>query len=379
MSTAVPIAWQDHLPRLRRLCGFLSGDPSAAEDLAQDVLLQAWQVRDRLRDADAAGPWLDAVARHVCARWRRERSRRPLTAAEEHLLTLPDLGPDLDEVLERSELRSLLADALALLPAPTREALVARYVEERGTGEIAAAQGSSPDAVTMRLARGRRRLQEVLADAVEERRPRPWRPTRLPCRSCGLGVLHQRSDGDLLEVRCRRCDPDDVTAAWQLANPAVRQALAGLDGLARPGAVLARLAAWGHDYWAPGVAAGRAACTGCGRRVAVEPYRRDLTLPWVTRHGWSVTCEPCGTSLSTSVAGLAQHHPMVQAVLHRDRRMHATEVRSDVVGRHDALAITFAVPSTSAPRGVPTPRVDVLVSADDGRLLTVRALTDASR
>src|SRR5262249_32603723 len=61
--------------RVTRLCAVRSGDPAAAEDLAQETLLEAWRIRHRLVDPSGGRPWLDAIARNVCRRWHVRRGR----------------------------------------------------------------------------------------------------------------------------------------------------------------------------------------------------------------------------------------------------------------------------------------------------------------
>jgi RNA polymerase sigma-70 factor (ECF subfamily) len=59
--------------RLVRLCAVLTGDAEAAEDFAQETLLEAWRHRHKLTDTCGADRWLTAIARNVCLRW----GRRP--------------------------------------------------------------------------------------------------------------------------------------------------------------------------------------------------------------------------------------------------------------------------------------------------------------
>src|SRR3954470_998446 len=156
-------SWTEHeRRRLTRLCAVLTGDSSAAEDLAQETLLEAWRIRHRLVDPSGRGPWLDAIARNVCHRWRVRRGRpagRELSCDRPAELTGgPSAGPDeMAELLDHEELVDLLDRVLGLVPAPTREALVARYVDELTPQEIARRMGVSPEAVSMRLTRGRAR------------------------------------------------------------------------------------------------------------------------------------------------------------------------------------------------------------------------------
>jgi RNA polymerase sigma factor (sigma-70 family) len=171
--------------RLVRLCAAISGDPAAAEDLAQETLLEAWRNAHKLRDPSGAERWLAAIARNVCLRSARRRGRRPLLVAEE------PAGDevDLDAELERTELLELLDRALALLPPETREALVQRYVDDAPHGEIAARLGVSEDAVSMRLARGKMALRRMLAAELGREAEVEWRETRVWCGQCGRRKL----------------------------------------------------------------------------------------------------------------------------------------------------------------------------------------------
>src|SRR5690349_15664078 len=61
--------------RLVRLCAAVSGDAAAAEDLAQEALLEAWRHQHRLTDPAGSEAWLNAVARNVCRRHLRSRGQ----------------------------------------------------------------------------------------------------------------------------------------------------------------------------------------------------------------------------------------------------------------------------------------------------------------
>src|SRR5260370_39519243 len=63
--------------RLVRLCLRYSGDPHAAEDLAQETLIEAWRNQHKLTNSEQDGQarWLSAIAHHVCQRWARSQKR----------------------------------------------------------------------------------------------------------------------------------------------------------------------------------------------------------------------------------------------------------------------------------------------------------------
>ena len=141
--------------RLVRLCAVLSGDREAAEDLAQETLLEAWRHRHKLTDPHGADRWLTAIARNVCLRWVRTRGSLPVPLAQ-----LPEQPAPVEDGI---------GELLELLPPAAREMLTQRYVDERSHAEIAAALGITADAVAMRLTRGKRALRRILAE-------HEWRP-----------------------------------------------------------------------------------------------------------------------------------------------------------------------------------------------------------
>ena len=67
----LPSEW----PRLVRLCAHLTGDRDAAEDLAQETLIEAWRHQDRLYDWQGYSSWLSMIAHNVSLRWIRQRGR----------------------------------------------------------------------------------------------------------------------------------------------------------------------------------------------------------------------------------------------------------------------------------------------------------------
>ena len=138
-----------HGLRLARLSG------PDVDDALQETFVLAWKRLATLRDADAIGPWLHAIARHAAT----DRLREPRASAA--------LPPGLSARVEgsnpeRDELRGRVLAHLRSLPEAYKETLAMRLVEGLTGPEIAAATGLSEGSVRVNLCRGMARLRELL-------------------------------------------------------------------------------------------------------------------------------------------------------------------------------------------------------------------------
>lgn len=125
--------------RLVQLCARLTGDRDAAEDLAQETLIEAWRHAEALRDPDKRAPWLSGIARNVCLRWLRRYAResayRARIQAEDAATTSGGhggLADAFDVALARAMMRHtpvllILDEPTASLDAQTEHALFERY------------------------------------------------------------------------------------------------------------------------------------------------------------------------------------------------------------------------------------------------------------
>jgi RNA polymerase sigma-70 factor (ECF subfamily) len=129
-----------------------------AGDLVQEVFVRALDRVGGLRDPDAFGPWLAAIARSVGVRFHRRRrtvDELPQDLTGEHPPRAHDDRATANEALEA------LA-AIRSLPEAYRETLVLRLVEGLTGPQIAAHTGLTPGSVRVNLHRGLKLLRARL-------------------------------------------------------------------------------------------------------------------------------------------------------------------------------------------------------------------------
>lgn len=139
---------------IRNLMRRCSGDRVLADDLSQQVFLQAWQSIRQLNDAARFAPWLKQMAINM---WLQHKRRNdPLRAADQHFDSdsphrdQPAIGMDLDK-------------ALGALSDDARLCVVLSYHERMTHAEIEALTGMPMGTVKSHIRRGTRRLQEELS------------------------------------------------------------------------------------------------------------------------------------------------------------------------------------------------------------------------
>jgi RNA polymerase sigma-70 factor (ECF subfamily) len=152
--------------RLFMLLLRLLGDRSEAEDVAQEVMLRAWQGIARFRGQSSYFTWLYRIAVNEANRVLAKRARRPASVSiGARELQLPAAAAhDPSRQAENSELRRSLGEALAQLPPELRTAIVLRDVEGLSTQEAAEIVGISQAAFKSRLHQARLRVRAAIGD-----------------------------------------------------------------------------------------------------------------------------------------------------------------------------------------------------------------------
>ena len=363
-------AWAAERGRLVRLCARMSGDAAAADDLAQEALLEAWRSQQALRDPDRFSAWLSGIARNVCLRWMRRqqspvvRTRSLDSTPDEDVTALEEWLADPDEIelaLERKELAALLDRALALLPPETRDALLAHYLEEAPLAEIAERLGVQASAVAVRLQRGRLALRRVLTTelrgelvmfSADAESTVGWEETRLWCAVCGRRRLLGRYDvrGGELWLRC----PDCCAAADDYySHTSALEILGGVRGYQR---AFSRVIAWVGRYYPPNLRAKVVPCQRCGRLLPLRFERIDYlsSSPNGNNRGLRHGCPTCKRDCWESLDGLLLASPHGVAFMRRHPRTGTAPISHDrtraySVGQRGASALAFCHAQAPSP------------------------------
>ncbi|MCR9211750.1 MAG: RNA polymerase sigma factor [bacterium] len=139
-----------------------------SQDLAQEILLQAWHSLPRFQGQASPATWFYRVALHTAMNWRRNDQRR--RTCQQSLLevqTIPSESIDSSQHAEQRETLEQLYKAIHQLPK-SDVALVLLYLDELSYREMADVLGISESNVGVRLGRAKKALAELLNVEVAE-------------------------------------------------------------------------------------------------------------------------------------------------------------------------------------------------------------------
>ena len=134
-----------------------------AEDLTQDVFLEAYKNLSTLRRWDYFYPWLYSIASNQCKNFHRAQKRQVVTAP----LANQDENHRLDVEAHSEKLKNeRVHEALASLPEMHRQVLMLRYMAGMKSKEIAQTLRVSPNTIDQRLVRARAKLKTILSEEM---------------------------------------------------------------------------------------------------------------------------------------------------------------------------------------------------------------------
>lgn len=133
-------------------------DESIAEDIAQDVLVRLWQLRQRIGDITDIKLFAVRMTKNACIdEWRNRKQRHTeqlceVTASED--MTTAEL--------DISDYRLMLKRMLRRLPKSEQRLFIMYHEMEMDIGQIAAVTGIGSRSISAMLSSARKKLAELL-------------------------------------------------------------------------------------------------------------------------------------------------------------------------------------------------------------------------
>ena len=154
------------LPRVLAQATRMLGNPTEAEDVAQDAMMRLWKIAPDWRQDEAqVSTWLYRVVANLCTdRLRRRRGTVGLDAVDEPA----DAAPSVADRMQHQARMLALSEGLAALPDRQAQAVALRHLEGLSNPEIAQIMDISVRSVESLTARGKRALADIMAGRKAE-------------------------------------------------------------------------------------------------------------------------------------------------------------------------------------------------------------------
>lgn len=157
-ADAFAAVYRAQVGRVYALCRRMTGDPSFAEELTQQVFVVAWEKLPTFRGDGAFGGWLHHLAVNTVLAALRARSRRSARV----LFTADPAAHETPPPAPSAAVRLDLEQAIAALPTQARAIFVLHDIEGWSHAEIAAKLELAIGTTKAQLHRARQLLQEAL-------------------------------------------------------------------------------------------------------------------------------------------------------------------------------------------------------------------------
>lgn len=135
------------------------GDADKAEDVAQEVLLRLWLLRERIDFTVPVRPLAVRMAKNVCiSMWRHDSHTSPEATGKDIADTVTVSPPEMED----SDNTRLLHCAMEGLTAAERRLMRLRNEEGLDIQQISAITGIAPRSVSVMLSRARHKILNML-------------------------------------------------------------------------------------------------------------------------------------------------------------------------------------------------------------------------
>ena len=146
-------------PQLRKTALRYMGDTALGEDIAQDVLLKLWQLRDEVH------PPMDGLAQTMTR-------NECLMRLRKHHYTVGMEGHDMAEQPCGNPMAEMTLMLLTELPPLQQTILRLRHIDGMSIADIADLLNKEEEAVRQNLSRGRKTLRRLITNRMKEEEER---------------------------------------------------------------------------------------------------------------------------------------------------------------------------------------------------------------
>lgn len=155
-------------PSLHRAAWRMTGDASAAEDLAQETLIVAMRTWNTFQGRSSRSTWLHGILIQLTRKHFRSLARfRRRIERYVGLSGKTETQPDSAEAVASEEWRQSIWSQVQTLPRHQAEAITLRYGQQLTYDEIAAAVGCAVGTAKSRVHEGIKRLRQMNHDIDE--------------------------------------------------------------------------------------------------------------------------------------------------------------------------------------------------------------------
>jgi RNA polymerase sigma-70 factor (ECF subfamily) len=154
---------EEYQPLIRKVSFMYGQDKAEADDMFQEICIQAWRAHPQFKGDSKFSTWLYRVAINTAISWiRKEKKHKHNAESDENWFAVQDDKPFYEEE-ERKEQVSSLHRAINKLNDLDRS-LVLLYLEDVAYADISDILGLSVNNVKVKMNRLKKRLEKLMED-----------------------------------------------------------------------------------------------------------------------------------------------------------------------------------------------------------------------
>ncbi len=166
-KSAVQVLFARHHTRVYRFVERQVGDPGLAEEVANEVFLDAWRGASRYEGRSAVSTWLLSIARNKALS--ALRKRREFAMDDEIIGSIEDDADDPEVSVQKGDKSDLIRALLDQLSPDHKAIIDLAYYQELSVREVAEVLDIPANTVKTRMFHARKHLAKLLDEAGIDR------------------------------------------------------------------------------------------------------------------------------------------------------------------------------------------------------------------